>query len=126
MAFLMLSLCSGLAGLAAGQDRITAIVHGIGAKIPFATVESPGIVPGETQFDPQVMLATLPISTGMSQPAAQSKKPAPGVVIFGPGGNGPDIDMSKIKTNVERIERPPVKESTLVQVRDSDELTGRR
>ncbi len=126
MAFLMLGLCSGLAGLAAGQERITAILHGIGAKIPFATVESPGIVPGEAQFDPQVMLATLPISTGLSQHASQSRKPEPGVVIFGPGGNGPDVDMSKMRPNADRLERPPVKESSLVQVRDTDEISGRR
>lgn len=126
MAFLLLSLCAGLAGLARGHGRVTTLLSDLGAKLPFATVEAPGIVPGESEFDPQVMMASLPLSTGFSQPAARSTKPEPGVVIFGPGGNGPDIDASKRKPDAERQARPPVKESSLVVVHDSNEITDRR
>lgn len=129
MAFLLVGLCTGLAGLASGYEKLAPMLEGLGAKLPMAIVEAPGVGAGDGEFDPQVLMAGLPL--GQHAPGAPtSQKPAPGVVIFGPGGNGPEIDVSKMRSKSqimrERLERPPVKDDSLVLVRDSDEPTHRR
>lgn len=125
MAFLLVGLCAGLAGLANGYERFSPMLKGITEKLPLPIVESPGMMATDQAFDPVVMMAGLPLPQGMGT-TPQSKKPDPGVVIFGPGGNGPEVDLTRMRAKAQdQIERPAVKEDTVVLVRDSEDINHR-
>lgn len=121
MAFLLLSLCAGLAGVASGYERVSGLLEGVGARIPLGGLEVGRDGADGAEFDPQVMMAglTLPGAQGATLPMKGKKKSAPEVVIFGPGGNGPDVDPSRLTR--ARDQRPAVKESTLVVVHETEE-----
>lgn len=121
MAFLLVGLCGGLAGVAGSYERLSGLLESVGAKIPFATIESPGAIGGDAAFSPEVMIAGLQLPGGQRGASSDNakKKSTPELVIFGPGGNGPDVDPSRLTR--ARDQRPAVKQSTLVVVHETDE-----
>lgn len=120
MAFLLVGLCGGLAGVATNYERVSGLLEGVGAKMPLAGLEAIGGVAEGGEINPQVLIAglQLPGGQGMTEPG-KGKKVMPETVIFGPGGNGPTVDPSQLTRG--RDQRRAMKPTSIVVVHESDE-----